>query len=76
MMIVITNTIIQPYTVVIMSRDAGIAKVAMLAPCRFREETSATLIARVEENSIVWISPHFIHQVFRCDEGLRDSPSI
>lgn len=55
MVIVTTNTIAQPHTVVIVSRDTGLAQATMLASRRLQKVAGRTFISWVEENPIKWV---------------------
>lgn len=76
MIISTTNAVSQPYTVVIVPRDAGVAKAAMLASRRFQQTTSTAKVSRVEEHSIIRITPHLLFMIFRRNEGLGNDAGI
>ena len=43
---------------VIASSYAGFAYAAMLAPCWLEEHARGTVVARIEQDTIVWVVPH------------------
>lgn len=62
------NTVHQPDTMVIMSRDTGLTEAAMLAAGWLEEITCGTTMAWVKQDPVVWVSPHFLLVILRCDE--------
>ena len=62
------DTVHQPDTVVVVSRNAGLTKAAMLAARWLEELASATFMARMKKDSVVWIASHFFLVVLSCDK--------
>jgi hypothetical protein len=76
MIIITTNTIVQPNTVVVVLRNAGFAKATMLAPCRLEKMAGRTFKARVKERPIIWVAFQFGPYILRCNEGLCRNTSV
>ena len=77
MMIVIqSDAIHQPYTMVVVSRNTCPAEAAMLTPCRLVKLTCTAVATWVKDDFIIRIAFHFLRVVFGCDERFCDNALI
>lgn len=60
----------------VMSRHARLAELAMLAPCRFKQMAGTAMVSRMKNDLVVWISFHLLDMIFRCDKGFGDDTGI
>lgn len=76
MVVVPTNAVGQPYTVMIVPRNTGFTETAVLTSRRLQKITRTATMTWIENHSIIWIPCHLILVVFVSDVRLGDNASV
>jgi hypothetical protein len=76
MVVVSTNAVGQPNTVMIVPRNTSFAETAVLTSCWFQEVTRTATMTGMKNHSVIWIPCHLILMVFVSDVRLGDNASV
>lgn len=62
------DTVHQPDAMVVVSRNAGLTEVAMLAARWLEELASVTFMSRMKKDSVVRVTSHLFLMILSCDK--------